>query len=238
MRTTLFPGESSPLGQILRIEGIEFTVIGVEEKLGSAFGRDQDKNVYIPVSDFDRMYGSGNGFAVFGRPRPGLGLTLTDALDLTRVALRSHFHAQPGQEDNFDTLTPDAIRGFIDQLLGMVAAIVVPVTFISLVVGGIVIMNIMLVSVTERTREIGVRKSLGARHADIMWQILIEATVLAMLGGLWAWPWSGIVTLHAGTQVFDILDAYHGLLRSSVDRSIEHRRRGVGLVPRIAGGQT
>jgi len=80
-------------------------------------------------------------------------------------------------------LTPDAIRGFIDQVLGMIAAIVVPVTCISLVVGGIVIMNIMLVSVTERTREIGVRKSLGARHSDVMMQILIEAVVLAMAGG-------------------------------------------------------
>jgi len=99
------------------------------------------------------------------------------------VVLRTHFHALPGQPDNFDTLTPDAIRGFIDQLLGMVAAIVVPVTCISLVVGGIVIMNIMLVSVTERTREIGVRKALGARHGDIMMQILIEAVVLSVMGG-------------------------------------------------------
>ena len=203
VKTTLFPGESTPLGGVIRIESIEFTVIGVEEKLGSAFGRDQDKNVYIPASAFERMYGPGTGFAVFGRPRPGLGLTLTDALDLTRVALRSHFHTPPGQDDNFDTLTPDAIRGFIDQLLGMVAAIVVPVTFISLVVGGIVIMNIMLVSVTERTREIGVRKSLGARHADIMWQILIEATVLAMLGGGMGVAVGALVTLLLG-QIFDI----------------------------------
>jgi putative ABC transport system permease protein len=99
------------------------------------------------------------------------------------VALRTRFHTRPGEDDNFDTLTPDAIRGFIDQVLGMIAAVVVPVTCISLVVGGIVIMNIMLVSVTERTREIGVRKSLGARHGDIMLQILIEAVVLASLGG-------------------------------------------------------
>jgi putative ABC transport system permease protein len=203
VKTTLFPGESSPLGGVLRIEGIEFTVIGVEEKLGSAFGRDQDKNVYIPASAFERMYGPGTGFSVFGRPRPGLGLTLADALDLTRVALRERFHTPVGQDDNFDTLTPDAIRGFIDQLLGMVAAIVVPVTFISLVVGGIVIMNIMLVSVTERTREIGVRKSLGARHADIMWQILIEATILAMLGGAMGVAAGAMVTVLLG-RIFDI----------------------------------
>ena len=183
VRSTLFPGDASPLNQVIRIEGIEFTVIGLQERLGSAFGRDQDKSIYIPVTAFNRMYGPGNGFALFGRPKPASGLSLEDALDATRVVLRTRFHARPGEPDNFDTLTPDAIRGFIDQLLGLVAAIVVPVTCISLVVGGIVIMNIMLVSVTERTREIGVRKALGARHADVMMQILIEAVVLASMGG-------------------------------------------------------
>src|SRR5579863_5823836 len=99
VRTSLFPGESSPLGQLVRIEGVEFTVIGVQEKLGSAFGRDQDNSIYIPISAFDRLYGPGTGFALFGRPKPGSGLTLQDALDLTRVSLRTRFHAQPGQEE-------------------------------------------------------------------------------------------------------------------------------------------
>lgn len=183
VRTTLFPGDASPIGQIIRIEGIEFTVIGVQERQGSSFGRDLDNTAYIPITAFNRLYGSGNGFSLFGRPRPGSGLTLEEALDETRVVLRTRFHARPGQEDNFDTLTPDAIRGFIDQILGMIAAVVVPVTCISLVVGGIVIMNIMLVSVTERTREIGIRKAVGARHADVMTQILIEAVTLACAGG-------------------------------------------------------
>src|SRR3954470_18518417 len=183
VRTTLFPGDASPIGRIVRIEGIEFTVIGVQERLGSAFGRDQDNSAYIPITAFNRMTGPGNGFALFGRPKPESGLNLETALDETRVVLRNRFHARPGQPDNFDVMTPDAIRGFIDQILGLIAAIVVPVTCISLVVGGIVIMNIMLVSVTERTREIGVRKSLGARHSDVMMQILIEAVVLASLGG-------------------------------------------------------
>jgi putative ABC transport system permease protein len=175
----------------------------VQEKLGSSFGRDQDKSAYIPDTAFERMYGPGNGFALFGRARPGLGLSMNDALDETRVALRARFHARPGQEDNFDTLTPDAIRGFIDQLLGMVAAIVVPVTCISLVVGGIVIMNIMLVSVTERTREIGVRKSLGARHSDVMMQILIEAVVLAMMGGALGVALGALVTVMLG-KIFEL----------------------------------
>jgi putative ABC transport system permease protein len=118
---------------------------------------------------------------VFGRPRPGL--TLEEALDISRVSLRTRFRARPGQPDRFDTVTPDAIRSFIDNMLKMISAVVVPVTGISLVVGGIVIMNIMLVSVTERTHEIGVRKSLGARRADILLQFLIEAVLLAAAGG-------------------------------------------------------
>ncbi|HEX3743440.1 MAG TPA: ABC transporter permease [Bryobacteraceae bacterium] len=203
VRDTLFPGESSPLGQIVKIEGVEFNVIGVQEKLGSAFGRDQDNSIYIPSTAFDRLYGPGTGFALFGAPKPGSGLTLQEALDLTRVALRTRFHAHPGQDDNFDTLTPDAIRGFIDSLLSMVAAVVVPVTCISLLVGGIVIMNIMLVSVTERTHEIGVRKALGARHSDVMLQVLIEAVLLAMIGGGVGIAIGAVVTEVLG-RVFDL----------------------------------
>jgi len=183
VQSALFAEGSSPLNREIRIDGIDFVVVGVVEKLGSAFGRDQDKIIYIPVGAFDRLYGMGTGYQVFGRPRPGSGLTMQQALDETRVALRTKFHTRPGAPDNFDNVTPDAIRGFIDNILGMVAAVVVPITCISLVVGGIVIMNIMLVSVTERTHEIGVRKALGARHSDIMMQILIEAVMLAVAGG-------------------------------------------------------
>ena len=183
VRDTLFASSSSALGKPIFIEGIDFTVVGVLEKLGSAFGNDQDKMVYIPTGAFDRLYGAGLGFQFFARPRPDGGLSMQQALDETRVALRTRFHQSPGDTDKFDTLTPDAVRGFIDRVLSMVAAVVVPITCISLVVGGIVIMNIMLVSVTERTAEIGLRKSLGARRQDIMLQILIEAVTLAVVGG-------------------------------------------------------
>ena len=183
-KTTLFPDGSSPLGKTIKINGIEFTVVGVQEKLGSAFGRSQDKSAYIPVTSFARLYGPGTGLPIFGKARPESGLTMDQSLDFTRVALRTRFHQKPGQKDKFDVLTPEAIRGFIDQLLGLVTVVVIPVTCISLVVGGIVIMNIMLVSVTERTREIGIRKALGARRSDVLMQVLIESVLMSLMGGI------------------------------------------------------
>ena len=184
LRKNLFPTGGSPMGRTFRIQGLEFTVIGLTERLGSNFGQSQDNSTYIPITTFNRLFGPGTTMTVFGRPRKESGLTMQQALDKARVAMRVRYHQKPGEADRFDVLTPDAIRGFIDQLLALVAAVVVPVTLISLVVGGIVIMNIMLVSVTERTREIGIRKSLGARRQDIMLQILIEALIMAFAGGL------------------------------------------------------
>ena len=201
VRDTLFASGSSALGGIIHVEGIDFTVVGVLEKLGTSFGNDQDKMVYIPTGSFDRLYGPGLGFQVFARPKPESGLTMNDALDETRVALRTRFHQRPGEQDKFDTLTPDAIRGFIDQVLGMVAAVIVPITCISLVVGGIVIMNIMLVSVTERTSEIGLRKALGAHRNDIMLQILIEAVTLAVAGGSLGVALGAALTLLIGSII-------------------------------------
>ena len=179
----LFPN-ISPVGRTVKIKGLEFTVVGVQEKVGSPFGRSQDNIAYIPFPVFVKIDGSVQSIAIFGRARPGTNLSVESALDVTRVALRARFHARPGHSDRFDSLTPEAMQSFITQLLGMISAVVVPVTLISLVVGGIVIMNIMLVSVTERTHEIGVRKSVGARQSDIRRQFLIEAVILAGLGGM------------------------------------------------------
>jgi len=183
LKNNLFPDGGSPLGRTFKIQDLDFTVVGVTERLGSSFGRSQDNSAYVPVTAFNRLFGPGASISIFGRPRKGSGYTMQQSLDLTRVALRTRFHQKPADEDRFDFITPDAIRGFIDSLLSMVAAVVVPITLISLVVGGIVIMNIMLVSVTERTREIGIRKALGARRFDIMMQILIESVIMAGAGG-------------------------------------------------------
>ena len=201
IRTALFPG-GSPIGRKIRISGNDFTVIGLLERQGSSFGRSLDNPVYIPITVYQQLFGGRNGSAVFGKARPGTGLSLDASLDITRAALRTHFHTPPGQEDNFDTLTPDSVRSFVDSILGIIAAIVVPVTSISLIVGGIVIMNIMLVSVTERTREIGIRKSLGARQNDIMMQFLTESVILSLAGGF--------IGLALGTAVSLLLGAFFG----------------------------
>ncbi len=183
IRAALFE-DANPIGRRIRVSGQEFTVVGLLEKQGSSFGRSLDTPVYLPITVFHQLYGSRRGGTVFGKARPETGLDLEDALDITRSALRVRFKTQPGAPDNFDTLTPDSVRSFVGQILGVIAAVVVPVTSISLVVGGIVIMNIMLVSVTERTREIGIRKSLGARQGDILLQFLTESVILSMAGGL------------------------------------------------------
>lgn len=183
LRGYFFPG-ASPIGQTIKVRGFDFLVIGVQEKLGSSFGRSQDNSVYIPDTTFEKVYGPARSMSIFARAKPGTGLSLNDALEITRGAMRIRNHLGPKKEDNFSFLTPDSIRGFIDNILGLIRVVVVPITLISLVVGGIVIMNIMLVSVTERTKEIGIRKSLGARKSDILVQILTESFVISALGGL------------------------------------------------------
>ena len=158
---------------------------------------------------------------------------MQESLDLTRVALRTRFHERPGQKDRFDTLTPDSIRGFVDTMLGMISVIVVPVTLISLVVGGIVIMNIMLVSVTERTREIGIRKALGARRFTVLLQILVESIMLSSFGGLMGIGIGRAADVHPGQGVRPDA-AHHARVCGAVDLRLVRGGCDFGLVSGVA----
>ena len=104
LRNTLFPDGASPLGRTFKIQNLDFTVVGLQERLGSSFGRSQDNSAYIPITAFNRLFGPGTSISIFGRPRPSSGLNMQQALDLTRVALRNKFHQRPGEPDRFDFL--------------------------------------------------------------------------------------------------------------------------------------
>ena len=198
IRSTFFPN-SSPIGKKIKVQGVELTIVGLQEKLGSAFGRSQDNQVYVPWPVFLKISGTVKSISVFGRPRPETKYTLDEGLDITRAALRTRFKTRIGAPDNFDFLTPDSVRGFIDQMIGLISVIILPVTAISWLVGGIVIMNIMLVSVTERTREIGIRKALGATRSDIMIQFMMESIIMSAMGGSIGLGLGALAALGAGS---------------------------------------
>ena len=171
----------SPIGQTIKIDGRPFEVVGVAKSLGTVFGVSRDKFVSVPLTTFMNMYGS----------RRSIQLLITshgqtfyeDAIDEARVVIRTRRKLKPAEKDNFGIITPSAVNNLRERIFGTIQTVAVGVTSIALVVGAIVIMNIMLVSVTERTKEIGIRKSLGARRADILKQFLAESIALALSGG-------------------------------------------------------
>jgi putative ABC transport system permease protein len=147
------------------------------------FGRSLDNWVGIPLSNFLESYGSNQSIAIYVDAGAG-GAVLEDVQDELRTIMRSRRHQSPGTPDAFSIDTSATFQNLLETILNNFGAVVAAIASISLVVGGIVIMNIMLVSVTERTREIGVRKALGARRRDILLQFLIESALLALIGGV------------------------------------------------------
>jgi len=176
----LFP-TSNPLGKTIKIDGRSFKIIGVGKELGSAFGQTRDMYVSIPLSTFLSIYGLRRSISI-----SVISVTpaaYNDAIEEARTLMRVRRKLEPSEKDNFGIVTPSAINELRDKIFGTIQVAAVGVTSISLVVGGIVIMNIMLVTVTERRKEIGIRKSIGARHSDIVKQFLLESTSLALAGG-------------------------------------------------------
>ncbi len=176
-----FPNRD-PLGKTIKIRGLPLTIVGVEEKRGSMFGQSMDRNVYIPVSLHLQMFEHGNGIQVHGKSADREALTL--AIDDARVNLRNRRKLLGSDEDTFGLVNTAELGNQIDEFTGAIAAVVVPITMITLIVGGIVVMNIMLVSVTERTFEVGLRKALGATRKQILLQFLIESSLLCIVGGI------------------------------------------------------
>jgi putative ABC transport system permease protein len=181
VRDRFFPN-ADPIGKTVSVDGQPFQVIGVGRAKGSVFGQSQDNYVAIPSQTYFKIYGSRVGlnynFLAVDRAH------LEQAQDEVRTLVRSFRHLRPQQDDNFAIVSSDTLVSAWDQLTGVIAAVAVAVVSVFMVVGGVVIMNIMLAVVSERTREIGVRKSVGARRRDILNQFLIESSMLAGCGGL------------------------------------------------------
>jgi len=171
-----------PIGKMIRVDGRAVTVVGVAKAKGSAFGQSQDGYVLIPVRTYFQYYGSHKDISYVAKT--GSRQNLEQAQDEVRMLLRAYRHLRPQQDDTFSMVTADAILTFWDQLTGAIATTAVAIVSIFMVVGGVVIMNIMLAVVTERTREIGIRKAVGARRADILYQFLVESAIMAGTGGL------------------------------------------------------
>lgn len=196
--TKLFPA-GSPVGQEISVRGLPYRVIGVEVARGTVFGIPQDTFIILPLKTYSVNYGG----LIRGRSLYFIATSITDdvfndAVEESRFLMRVRRKLEASEKDNFGIVTPDAITGLRDRIFGTIFIVAMLVPGIALIVGAIVIMNIMLVSVTERTKEIGIRKSLGARQVDILKQFLVEAVTLATLGGavgiFLAWVVGAVVT--------------------------------------------
>ena len=175
-------GDGDPIGKEIRVDGIPYTVVGVGDRQGKTLGQSQDNWVAVPITTYQQTYGYNDSLTIYARAN-GNAQVMEQAEDDVRVLMRSRRHDAVGTDDDFEVSTNDTFLDIWKQISSLFTYVVLGIASISLVVGGIVIMNIMLVSVTERTREIGVRKALGARQNDILLQFLIESATMSLTGG-------------------------------------------------------
>ncbi len=195
-------GNTDPLGKILTVDGQEFQIVGTAKRIGNTFGQSMDNFVYIPIETWLKIYGrNSDGMAINVQARGPEWSARTQ--EETRVLMRARRHLAPNDDDNFGVLGSDSLMGLWKNLTGTLASGMVGLVSIFLVIGGVVIMNVMLASVTERTREIGIRKSLGAKRRDILLQFLVESTVMALVGGAMgvAIAWLLAVIVRSATPV-------------------------------------
>ncbi|MGE3189160.1 MAG: ABC transporter permease, partial [Vicinamibacterales bacterium] len=176
----LFPGRD-PLGQALRVAGRRFEVIGTQERLGSSGGASLDRYVWVPLKAYERAFGAPRSLQVFARAADGLPSVAGE--DRARISLRAVRSLRPGAPDTFDLLTPDAARDFVLSISTRIGAAAGPISLMALLAAIVVITNTVLVSVTERTREIGVRRALGAARRQIMREVFAESVLVSVLGG-------------------------------------------------------
>ncbi len=175
-------GTLDPIDKVIKINGLQFRVVGVNEKKGSIFGQSLDNFAVIPLGAYQKLFGARLYLNLAVKPRDPL--VMEAAMDETTVALRIGRRLKPKDRNNFGLVSSASALDFYHSITNWIFSVLIGVVALSLVVGGIVIMNIMLMVVTERTSEIGLRKSLGARRRDIMWQILTESITLSMTGGI------------------------------------------------------
>jgi putative ABC transport system permease protein len=172
-----------PIGKELRVDGVMYTIVGLGKRQGKTLGQSRDNWVMIPITTWQHQYGAHNTIRIWGKAA-GVGAELAGAMEDSRVIMRTRRHDQLGKPDSFDLDTNQSFLSLWASISANFFAVTIALASISLIIGGIVIMNIMLVSVTERTREIGIRKALGARKKDVLRQFLIESSTMALVGGL------------------------------------------------------
>jgi len=176
----LFPGVD-PMGRIVRVGGRGFEVVGTQERQGSSGGVSLDRYVWIPLQAFERVFGAPDSLQVFAKaPDPERNPA---AEDRVRVTMRARRQLAPGKADTFDILTPEAARGFVQRISERIGAAAAPISIMALLAAIVVVTNTTLVSVTQRTREIGVRRALGAARRDITLEVLAESSLIAVSGG-------------------------------------------------------